>query len=218
MPERNRSHAVGDPSADCSSGAARLGRFAAFSADALVEAISQGRTASKPGRWRDLAAIGRFHLPNPDGSRPDQPSRRRCFKAPIPCRVSSICVWRRRICNGACRPSYAIARTPSYGRGRRRLAVSMVKPASSTATSTNETCWCAAPRGRWKVAAVLDWEFAISGSPLADLGSFLRYERTARPGRRAAFLGGIRAWRRRDCRTTGGVSRDCSIWWPLARA
>ncbi len=35
--------------------------------------------------------------------------------------------------------------------------------------------------GRWNVAAVLDWEFAVSGSPLADLGTFLRYERTARP-------------------------------------
>lgn len=35
--------------------------------------------------------------------------------------------------------------------------------------------------GRWSVAAVLDWEFAVSGSPLADLGSFLRYERAARP-------------------------------------
>jgi len=31
--------------------------------------------------------------------------------------------------------------------------------------------------GRWKVAAVLDWEFAVCGSPLADLGSFLRYDR-----------------------------------------
>jgi aminoglycoside phosphotransferase (APT) family kinase protein len=35
--------------------------------------------------------------------------------------------------------------------------------------------------GRWSVAAVLDWEFAISGSPLVDLGHFLRYERVARP-------------------------------------
>ena len=35
--------------------------------------------------------------------------------------------------------------------------------------------------GRWTVAAVLDWEFAVSSSPLADLGSFLRYERAARP-------------------------------------
>jgi aminoglycoside phosphotransferase (APT) family kinase protein len=27
--------------------------------------------------------------------------------------------------------------------------------------------------GVWRVAAVLDWEFAISGSPLADIGHFL---------------------------------------------
>lgn len=35
--------------------------------------------------------------------------------------------------------------------------------------------------GRWSVAAVLDWKFAISGTPLADLGHFLRYERATRP-------------------------------------
>jgi fructokinase len=35
--------------------------------------------------------------------------------------------------------------------------------------------------GRWQVVAVLDWEFAVSSSPLADLGSFLCYERAARP-------------------------------------
>ncbi len=35
--------------------------------------------------------------------------------------------------------------------------------------------------GRWRVAAVLDWEFAVSGSPLADVASFLRYERAGRP-------------------------------------
>lgn len=34
---------------------------------------------------------------------------------------------------------------------------------------------------KWCVAAVLDWEFAIAGSPLSDLGSFLRYERASRP-------------------------------------
>jgi aminoglycoside phosphotransferase (APT) family kinase protein len=31
--------------------------------------------------------------------------------------------------------------------------------------------------GKWAVAAVLDWEFALSGSPLIDVGHFLRYER-----------------------------------------
>ncbi len=35
--------------------------------------------------------------------------------------------------------------------------------------------------GRWRVAAVLDWEFAVAGSPLADVGRFLRYERAAAP-------------------------------------
>jgi aminoglycoside phosphotransferase (APT) family kinase protein len=35
--------------------------------------------------------------------------------------------------------------------------------------------------GRWGVAAVLDWEFAVSASPLGDLANFLRYERVARP-------------------------------------
>jgi aminoglycoside phosphotransferase (APT) family kinase protein len=35
--------------------------------------------------------------------------------------------------------------------------------------------------GRWTVAAVLDWEFAIAGSPLIDVGNFLRYEPAARP-------------------------------------
>jgi len=35
--------------------------------------------------------------------------------------------------------------------------------------------------GRWVVAAVLDWEFAVSGSQLGDLGHFLRYESAAQP-------------------------------------
>lgn len=35
--------------------------------------------------------------------------------------------------------------------------------------------------GKWTVSAVLDWEFAIAGSPLADVGHFLRYETLSRP-------------------------------------
>jgi aminoglycoside phosphotransferase (APT) family kinase protein len=58
--------------------------------------------------------------------------------------------------------------------------------------------------GRWSVAAVLDWEFAVSGAPLADLASFLRYERVARPLAEPHFSAGyVRAggrlphdWRR----------------------
>jgi aminoglycoside phosphotransferase (APT) family kinase protein len=33
----------------------------------------------------------------------------------------------------------------------------------------------------WTVAAVLGWEFAIAGSPLTDVGHFLRYETFSRP-------------------------------------
>lgn len=36
-------------------------------------------------------------------------------------------------------------------------------------------------RGEWSVAAVLDWEFAFSGSPLLDVGHFMRYERKGTP-------------------------------------
>lgn len=41
--------------------------------------------------------------------------------------------------------------------------------------------------GRWRVVAVLDWEYAFSGSPLFDVGNFLRYERSARPLREPSF-------------------------------
>jgi fructokinase len=46
--------------------------------------------------------------------------------------------------------------------------------------------------GSWRVAAVLDWEFAVSGSPLADLGHFLRYERASRPFAEPHFSQGYR--------------------------
>ena len=42
-------------------------------------------------------------------------------------------------------------------------------------------------KGRWQVAAVLDWEFALSGSPLIDVGHFLRYERQDMPLREPYF-------------------------------
>jgi fructokinase len=41
--------------------------------------------------------------------------------------------------------------------------------------------------GNWRVAAILDWEFAASGSPLFDVASFLRYERAANPTREPHF-------------------------------
>ena len=58
--------------------------------------------------------------------------------------------------------------------------------------------------GRWSVVAVLDWEFAVSGSPLGDVGNFLRYERASRPLAEPHFSAGYlhaggalpREWRR----------------------
>ena len=47
-------------------------------------------------------------------------------------------------------------------------------------------------RGGWRVAAVLDWEFAVAGTPLMDIANFLRYERddapTAEPHFSRAFV------------------------------
>jgi aminoglycoside phosphotransferase (APT) family kinase protein len=44
--------------------------------------------------------------------------------------------------------------------------------------------------GRWSLTAVLDWEFAISSTPLVDLANFLRYERASRPLAEPAFSNG----------------------------
>jgi aminoglycoside phosphotransferase (APT) family kinase protein len=46
-------------------------------------------------------------------------------------------------------------------------------------------------RGEWQVAAVIDWEFAFSGSPLLDVGHFLRYERKGQPLREPYFSKGF---------------------------
>lgn len=46
--------------------------------------------------------------------------------------------------------------------------------------------------GRWSVAAVLDWEFAVSATPLIDFGNFLRYERPDRPVAEPHFSAGYR--------------------------
>jgi aminoglycoside phosphotransferase (APT) family kinase protein len=46
--------------------------------------------------------------------------------------------------------------------------------------------------GCWSISAVLDWEFAFSGSPLTDIGNMLRF-RTAYPACFAsAFITGYR--------------------------
>lgn len=46
--------------------------------------------------------------------------------------------------------------------------------------------------GGWSVRAVLDWEFAFSGSPLHDVGNMLRFQWELPPGYAAAFADGFR--------------------------
>jgi aminoglycoside phosphotransferase (APT) family kinase protein len=45
--------------------------------------------------------------------------------------------------------------------------------------------------GGWTVAAVLDWEFAFSGSPLVDVGNMLRFPADLPPGFVEAFVAGF---------------------------
>jgi aminoglycoside phosphotransferase (APT) family kinase protein len=46
--------------------------------------------------------------------------------------------------------------------------------------------------GRWSISAVLDWEFAFSGSPLTDVGNMLRFPDSRPPGFADGFIGGYR--------------------------
>ncbi len=41
--------------------------------------------------------------------------------------------------------------------------------------------------GSWRVAAILDWELAFRGSPMLDVGNFLRYESPSQPLREPYF-------------------------------
>jgi aminoglycoside phosphotransferase (APT) family kinase protein len=62
-------------------------------------------------------------------------------------------------------------------------------------------------QSRWQVVAVLDWEFAFSGSPLIDVGHFLRYEKQTRPLREPHFSAGF-------LEHGGKLPED---WWQLGR-
>jgi aminoglycoside phosphotransferase (APT) family kinase protein len=46
--------------------------------------------------------------------------------------------------------------------------------------------------GRWSISAVLDWEFAFSGSPLTDIGNMLRFRGELAPGFADGFIAGYR--------------------------
>jgi fructokinase len=46
--------------------------------------------------------------------------------------------------------------------------------------------------GQWSISAVLDWEFAFSGSPLADVGNMLRFRDAHPPSFADGFVAGYR--------------------------
>jgi aminoglycoside phosphotransferase (APT) family kinase protein len=46
--------------------------------------------------------------------------------------------------------------------------------------------------GRWSISAVLDWEFAFSGSPLTDIGNMLRFRDEHPRGFADGFIAGYR--------------------------
>jgi aminoglycoside phosphotransferase (APT) family kinase protein len=46
-------------------------------------------------------------------------------------------------------------------------------------------------RGSWRVAAILDWEFAYAASILCDIGNMLRYERPGQPRYEPHFSRGL---------------------------
>jgi aminoglycoside phosphotransferase (APT) family kinase protein len=72
--------------------------------------------------------------------------------------------------------------------------------------SPNLVMQCVA--GRWQVAAVLDWEFAFSGSPLVDLGHMMRYEQRSSSRLEPHFSRGFRE--------AGGILP--ADWFALGRA
>ena len=47
--------------------------------------------------------------------------------------------------------------------------------------------------GLWSISAVLDWEFAFSGSPLADVGNMLRFRAQHPPGFEDGVIAGYQA-------------------------
>jgi aminoglycoside phosphotransferase (APT) family kinase protein len=63
--------------------------------------------------------------------------------------------------------------------------------------------------GRWSISAVLDWEFAFSGSPLVDVGNMLRFRASYPPSFVSGFIAGFRRLAE-SYRRTGG--RSAKLW------
>jgi fructokinase len=84
--------------------------------------------------------------------------------------------------------------------GLRALAKRLTPAAASTASARqlvhsdfNGKNLLVLDRGdRWSISAVLDWEFAFSGSPLVDVGNMLRFRAAYPPSFVSGFIAGFR--------------------------
>jgi aminoglycoside phosphotransferase (APT) family kinase protein len=82
--------------------------------------------------------------------------------------------------------------------GLRALAADLAPLAASTAAAcqlvhsdyNGKNLLAVRRDGRWSISAVLDWEFAFSGSPLADIGNMLRFSSRYPRGFPGGFIAG----------------------------
>jgi aminoglycoside phosphotransferase (APT) family kinase protein len=101
-----------------------------------------------------------------------------------------------RFVDGCLTSPHLVARVPEGLRGRAHEYVWSMAPRLAALEGERRLVHCdfGGPNivvrelgGRWRVAAVLDWEFAVSATPLIDVGHFLRYERASAPWREPHF-------------------------------
>jgi aminoglycoside phosphotransferase (APT) family kinase protein len=128
-----------------------------------------------------LAAIGRFEFPASGWLGPGPAVTAALLEGPDPfprfvdrCLASTVLQQRL--------PADLCERTHRLGWSRAPELAGVADESRLEHGDFNKRNLLVAPKGgRWSVAAVLDWEFAVSGTPLGDLGSFLRHEQTGRP-------------------------------------
>jgi aminoglycoside phosphotransferase (APT) family kinase protein len=110
----------------------------------------------------------------------------------------------------------ATVMSPDELAGLRALAVRLTPAAATTASARqlvhadfNGKNLLAVDRdGRWSISAVLDWEFAFSGSPLVDIGNMLRFRASYPLGFGSGFIAGYRE-------AGGELPSD---WWEVSQA
>ncbi len=151
-----------------------------------IEAIAQAAYSA----GQTLAAIGRFKFPKPGWLAPGPAVSDPLLEGDDPApRFVDLCLASANLQQ----------RLPAELRDRTHSLVWAYAPglASLTAESNlvhgdynKRNVLVRETAGRWSVAAVLDWEFAISGSPLADIANFVRYERASHPRAEPQFSTG----------------------------